>query len=464
MSTAQGKQIMDAPLSRRDVLKGASALGVWATLGRPAPRSGTPNGPYGSRPNVVLFFVDDMGYGDVGSYGSLISTPVLDGMAERGIRFTDFYAASPVCSPSRASLLTGGYGPRVGMPDVLWPPMHPSGLPTAERTLPEYLREAGYATGMFGKWHLGNPASNPNHHPLNHGFDRWYGIPESNDMYPVVVWDDHLIVDAHPYRTTQQGLTRQLTEKAIEWIREVADQPFFAYIPHPQPHEPLESEFRGSRAGKHGDSVEEIDHYIGVVLDELEALGIRDNTLVMFTSDNGPWYVGSSGPVFGRKRETYEGGMRVPFIAEWPAMIPGGRVYTEPAVNTDLLPTLAAAAGVALDPGRIIDGTDILPALTTRDVTVDRGDVFYYEANQLNAVRRGDWKCHRRRVSGPLNTARGYSATEETPQLFNLAIDPSESYDLSTRHPALVQELLDRMRDFDAALKADAARRNGQLI
>lgn len=455
---------MTTGIARRSLLKGAGILGLGAMAGlQPASRSaladeaGTPGA--GTRPNVVLFYIDDLGYGDLGSYGSLISTPVLDGMADRGIRLTDFYAGSPVCSPSRAALLTGGYGPRVNVPNVLYI-ISPDGLNPNEKTLAEYLMDAGYATGMFGKWHLGNPAINAQYHPDNHGFDRWYGIPSSNDQDPVVLYDDHLIVDAYPHRSTQKPLTRMLTEKAVEWIRTNANRPFFAYIPHPQPHEPLESEFEGrSRAGAHGDSVEEIDHYIGVVLDELDALGIRDNTLVIFTSDNGPWYVGSPGDLYGRKAETYEGGMRVPFIAEWPAAIPPGQVYQGPAVNVDLLPTLAAAAGIELDPTIIIDGANILPALTQPGTTVDRGDVFYYDGTILNAVRRRDWKLHRRRVSGPYHSARGYSATEETPQLFNLALDPSESYDLSTRHPNMVDELLARMDEFDAALKADAAQR-----
>jgi arylsulfatase A-like enzyme len=299
---------------------------------------------------------------------------------------------------------------------------------------------------------------------MRHGFDRFYGIPYSNDMNPLHLYDQETIVQTFPNAASQAPLTRMLVEQAVAFIRASKDEPFFAYIPQPQPHEPLASEFAGrSAGGAHGDSVEEIDHYVGVILDELTALGIRENTIVIFTSDNGPWFVGSPGDLYGRKVETYEGGMRVPMLVEWPAAIPRGRVYDEPMVNVDWLPTFAAACGFELDPSRIIDGTSMLPALTNPGTKVDRGDVFYYDdtstGGNLNAVRRGEWKCMRRRANGPYFTARGFSATEETPQLFNLRRDPSESYDLSAHHPEITEQLLARMTEFDTALRADAAAR-----
>lgn len=454
---------MSNSVTRRDVLKGAGAVGLGAMAGV-APAAQAHHRGNRRPPNIVIFYIDDLGYGDLGCYGSpVVRTPNLDGMARRGMRFTHFYSGSPVCTPSRAALLTGCYAPRVNLARVLFP-NQPGGISSAERTLPEYLRTVGYTNGMFGKWHLGDPVANPAHNPLDHGFDRYFGIPYSNDMNPLHVYDDRDIIETLPDTASQASLTRRLAEQAIEFIRASADGPFFVYIAHPQPHEPLSSEFAGrSRGGPHGDSVEEIDHYVGSVLKELDRLGVRDNTCVMFTSDNGPWFVGSAGDLYGRKVETYEGGMRVPFIVEWPDVVPAGAVYEHPAQNVDILPTLAAATGFELAPDRVIDGTNILPALRRRNRVVDRGDVFYYDdlapAGNCNAVRRGRWKLHVHRVNGPYFTGRGFDQFEELPQLFDLVRDPDESYDLSAHRPEIVDELSARLAEFDAALRADHAER-----
>jgi arylsulfatase A-like enzyme len=444
-------------VTRRDVLKGAGAAGLAALAGSaPAAASRRPR----RQPNIVLFYIDDLGYGDLSCYGSpLVRTPVLDGMARRGMRFTNFYSGAPTCTPSRAALLTGCYAPRVNLARVLFPGQ-PNGLAAQEHALPEYLKQAGYATAHFGKWHLGDPRANPAHHPMEHGFDRYFGIPYSNDMTPLPLYDDRTVIEEPP---EQSQLTRRLTEQAVRFIGEHAEQPFFAYIAHPQPHEPLASEFAGrSAAGPHGDSVEEIDHYVGVVLDELDAQGVRENTCVIFTSDNGPWFVGSAGDLYGRKAETYEGGQRVPFIVEWPALVPARTVYERPAANVDVLPTLADAVGFELEPSRTVDGRSLWPALSRRH-RVDRGDIFYYDdlppAGRLNAVRRGRWKLHVGRVPGPYFTGRAFSATEELPQLFDLERDPEESYDLGAHHPEIVDELTARIEEFDAALRADHAAR-----
>ncbi|GAA1736047.1 hypothetical protein GCM10009809_34030 [Isoptericola hypogeus] len=450
---------MTATVTRRSVL-GAGAAGLATTLAAPSASASTPRS---RTPNFVVVYVDDLGYGDLGCYGSpLVRTPVLDGMARRGMRFTDFYSGSPVCTPSRAALMTGCYGPRVNLPAVLFP--YPrdvdEGISAEETTIAEYLKREGYATGIFGKWHLGDPASRAEHHPMEHGFDRYFGIPYSNDMDPVPLYDDREIVEEP---VDQATITRRLSEQAVAFVREHADEPFFVYLAHHQPHEPLASEFAGrSAAGAHGDSVEEIDHYVGVLLDELDALGIREDTCVVFTSDNGPWYVGSAGDLYGRKAETYEGGMRVPFLVEWPGVVPRGATYREPGQLVDLLPTILAAVGARPDPGRVIDGHDLLTAWRTGR-RVDRGDIFYYEGGngRLNAVRRGDWKLHVSRAAGPYFTGRGFSSTAETPQLFNLRTDPEESYDLSEHRPELVEELADTIRAFDAALRADRAARYG---
>ncbi|MGP4113379.1 sulfatase family protein, partial [Streptomyces sp. 4N509B] len=448
--------------TRRAVLQGSGAVGLTALAGATA---ATPaRAADGAAPNVLVVYCDDLGYGDPSCYGSpLVRTPVIDGMARRGMRLTDFYAGAPTCTPSRAALLTGCYAPRVNLANVLFPD-HTNGLAAQETTLAEYLRSAGYATAHIGKWHLGNPAVDPALHPMEHGFDRYFGLPYSNDMTPLPLYDDREIVEQPP---DQSVLTRRYAEEAIAFVRDHADQPFFVYLAHTQPHEPLASEFAGrSAAGPHGDSVEEIDHYLGVLLDELDALDVRENTCVIFTSDNGPWYVGSAGDLYGRKAETYEGGQRVPFVVEWPAVVPAGVTYREPACLVDVLPTLLEAAGVEPDPDRVIDGRSILPALTSGR-PVDRGDVFYYDdrstpsLGNCNAVRRGDWKLHVRRVPGPYFTGRGFSATEELPQLFNLARDPGETYDLSRHHPEIVAALGARITEFDAALRADHAARYG---
>jgi arylsulfatase A len=457
---------MSAPgISRRDVLKGAGAVvGTAALAGAVTaePAQARPSRPR-RRPNFVVVFVDDLGYGDLGCYGSpLIKTPVLDGMARRGMRFTDFYAGAPTCTPSRASLLTGCYGARVNMPLVVHP-RHVIGLPSSERTLAEYFADAGYATGMAGKWHLGNPELDPANHPMDHGFGSYFGIPYSNDMNPLPLYDGRTVVEQGP---DQSALTRRFTEWSVEFVRAHADEPFFLYLAQPQPHEPLAAEAANrSAGGSHGDSVEEIDRYVGVLLDELTALGIRDDTCVIFTSDNGPWFVGSPGDFHGRKVDTYEGGIRVPFVVEWPGVVPRGTVYRQPAQLVDLLPTLLAAIDVDPAPDRPLDGTSILPALRSGR-RVDRGDIFYYDdvapAGHLNAIRRGDWKLHVRRVGGPYFTGRLYDETEELPQLFDLRRDPEETYDLSEHHPDVVAELRAALEAYDAELRADALARHGQ--
>ncbi|MFF0728584.1 sulfatase [Streptomyces sp. NPDC004134] len=451
-----------ASATRRTILKGSGAMGLAAVAG--VTTAAPAHGEEAAAPNVVIVYCDDLGYGDPGCYGSpLVDTPVIDGMARRGMRFTDFYAGAPTCTPSRAALLTGCYAPRVNLATVLFPD-HTNGMSSRETTLATYLKGAGYATAHIGKWHLGNPAVDPGLHPMEHGFDRYFGLPYSNDMAPLPLYDDREIVEQPP---EQAGLTRRYAEETVSFIRAHADRPFFVYLAITQPHEPLASEFAGrSAAGPHGDSVEEIDHYVGVLLDELDALGVRDNTCVIFTSDNGPWYVGSAGDLYGRKAETYEGGQRVPFVVEWPAVVPAGVTYRQPTSLVDVLPTLLEAAGVEPDPDRTIDGRSILRALATGR-RMDRGDLFYYDdqrtpsVGNCNAVRRGDWKLHVRRVPGPYFTGRAFSPTEELPQLFDLARDPGECYDLSRHYPELVTTLTARIEEFDAALRADHAERYG---
>lgn len=406
----------------------------------------------GDLPNFIVVFCDDLGYGDLSSYGSqLVRTPTVDGMAQRGMRFTDMYVGAQPCSPSRASLLTGCYAPRVNIPLVLFPE-DKNGIGGQETTLAEYFKRADYATACIGKWHLGARAE---HHPLEHGFDRFFGLPYSNDMSPLPLYDDREVIEEP---AEQDSLTRRYHERSVEFVRDNADRPFFLYLAHTQPHEPLASEFEGrSAAGPHGDAVEEIDHYLGLLLEELDTLGVREDTCVIFTSDNGPWYVGSAGDLYGRKTETYEGGQRCPFVIEWPGVVPAGTTYIYPACLVDLLPTLLAAIGLTPEPDRTLDGRDIGAALMTGE-PVERGDVYYYNET-CNAVRSGNWKLHVRRVGGPDASGRMFSETEELPQLFDLARDPEESYDLSEHNPEVTDGLRRRLTEFDDAVQDDRDRR-----
>ena len=429
------------------------------------------------KPNLVLIMSDDQGYGDLASYGApLLKTPNIDGIGRRGMRFTQHYSGSPVCTPSRAALLTGAWPPRVNMPNVL-NPGQAQGMPQQETLLSEYLKGAGYATGHFGKWHLGDPAANPAHHPMSHGFDTWYGIPYSNDYPTIPVYDEHEIVDTIVYPGAlgqdagngdeQNWLNSSIFDHAIDWIgRQGREKPFFAYITPSQPHEPVASEFEGSAGGPHGSSIEEMDQLVGRVIGQLDRLRVRENTCIVFTSDNGPWWVGDTGGLSGRKSETYEGGMRVPFVMEWPNMMRGGwwrdRDYDAPTSHIDVLPTFCAAAGVPLTPDRIIDGQNILPAVQTGR-EMEHVDIAYYQGNTLNALRHGDWKLHVRRQNG-LSRHTGlvdWSATDELPQLFHLGRDPEEYYDVSERYPDVLSEMQNRLNAFDTALKADRAARYG---
>jgi arylsulfatase A len=425
--------------------------------------------PGARRPNLVLIMTDDQGFGDLQSYGApLLKTPNIDGLGERGIRFTQHYAGSPLCTPSRAALLSGAWPPRVNMPNVL-NPRQSHGLSRHENLLSDYLHDAGYATAIFGKWHLGDPAADPSYHPMRHGFDTWYGIPYSNDYPTIPLYDEYDVVDEIVYPGSlgqdagngdeQNWLNKSIFERAIGWIgARDSTQPFFAYIAASQPHEPVASEFEGSAGGPHGSTIEEMDGLVGTIVETLEALGVRDDTCLVFTSDNGPWWVGDTAGLAGRKGETYEGGIRVPFVLEWPRVTQGsaGRVYEQPTSHIDVLPTFCAAAGVPVDAGRTIDGRNITPVLEGSNVA-DPLDIAYYQGNTLNALRHGNWKLHVQRVSNvSRHTGRlDWSASEGLPHLFDLANDPNECYDVSARHPHIAAEMQERLAAFDAALKSD---------
>lgn len=416
------------------------------------------------RPNVIIIYADDLGWGDLGCYGHpAIRTPHLDRMAAEGMRFTDFYSAAEVCTPSRAALLTGRYPIRSGLCHDRYRVLRNNstgGLPREEVTLAELLKSRGYATGMVGKWHLGH---RPEHLPPHHGFDQYFGMPYSNDMLPAPdappgrdrffaenpdYWRTPLIrgtnvVEAQP---DQRELTRRYTTEALRFIREQRRGPFFLYLAHNFPHVPLfaSGTFRGrSSAGRYGDVVEELDWSVGQVLDTLRREKLDRRTLVIFSSDNGPWlsydhHGGSAGPLREGKGSTWEGGLRVPGIAWWPGRIPAGVVQHEIATTLDLLPTLATLAGAPL-PDRPLDGVDLTPLLFgTGGVT--RPVFCYYRGATLYAARLGPWKAH-------FFTRSGYGpdpvATHEPPLLFHLGEDPGERWNRAAAQPEVLASLVD---------------------
>jgi arylsulfatase A len=418
------------------------------------------------RPNIVLILADDLGYGDLGCYGHpSIRTPHLDRMAREGMRFTDFYSAAEVCTPSRAALLTGRYAVRSGMCHDRYRVMRRQStgcLPAEEFTLAEVLKGQGYATGCIGKWHLGVWSNNPAGHPSRHGFDYFFGLPHSNDMDPApglpkgaparldqnpAWWQSPLYqgVKLLEQPTDQTMLTHRYTDEAVRFIQDNKAGPFFLYFPHTFPHVPLFASdmFRGkSPRGLYGDVIEELDASVGRVLDAIRAAGIDKNTFVFFTSDNGPWLIeglagGSAGLLREGKGSTWEGGMRVPGIAWWPGHVPAGSTCHEIASTMDLFTTGVSWAGAKPPSDRPIDGYDITPLLMGTG-TVDRDAYFYYRGTRLFAARLGKWKVH-------YWTQPGYGTpapvAQDPPLLFDLQADPGESFNVAIQHPEIVRQI-----------------------
>ena len=404
------------------------------------------------RPNVVLINCDDLGYGDLGCYGSpLNKTPTLDQLATDGLRFDSFYMASPVCSPSRGALLTGCYPPRIGFGSfdglpVLFPGQA-IGLPDTEISLGALLSSAGYRTQMIGKWHCGDQMA---FLPTNHGFDHYLGLPYSNDMgrqayptsgpfapiegqepfqpNPLPLLSDGEVIEEQP---DQASLTERYVVEAVRFLRDARNDPFFLYLAHLYVHVPIYVQERfahQSDNGSYGAAVESIDWATEVILHELSALGLADDTIVIFTSDNGSRAVdgGSNLPLRGTKSTTWEGGMRVPCIVRWPGHVEPGRVTAEVATSMDLYPTLAGLCRATLPTDRTIDGCDIAPLLLDDDATSPHDAFFYYWMNDLEAVRVGRWKLHYAK-HGSLATA-----------LYDLDTDPGESTDVAGANPDVI--------------------------
>ncbi|MCB0587056.1 MAG: sulfatase, partial [Phaeodactylibacter sp.] len=356
-----------------------------------------------AKPNIIILFCDDLGYGDLGTYGHpTIRTPNLDRMAAEGMKFTNFYSGSPACTASRYALLTGRYPIRSGFSWVLYPASE-RGIHPEELTLAEGLKQAGYQTACFGKWHLGT--TKKEYLPLQNGFDEYLGLPYSNDMIPPKFPDIALLQgnDTLELNPDQNRLTALYTSRAKAFIKKNKNRPFFLYLPYAMPHVPLHpgAAFSGkSPRGTYGDVVEEIDWSVGEILKLLDEQGLSENTLVFFTSDNGPWIIkneegGSAGLLRDGKGSTWEGGMREPAIARWPGTVEPGSVQVSQSSTLDLYATAMKLAGTALPEGRAIDGNDIGPML--RGEAGDRvasPPFFYYGPNELHAVRNGPWKLH----------------------------------------------------------------------
>lgn len=421
-------------------------------------------------PSFVIIFCDDLGYGDLGCYGHpTIRTPRVDQMAAEGVRFTQFYCAAPVCTPSRAALMTGRYPLRSGMHGekrrVLFPDSE-RGLPAEEITLAEALRTKGYATACVGKWHLGH---HPQYLPTNNGFDRYFGIPYSNDMRPrtpaarargyppLPLLRDEATIETSP----DQGLlTERYTEEAIRFIRDCTrpgeQRPFFLYLPHTMPHVPLyaSERFAGiSARGLFGDVVETIDWSTGQILDTLRDAGVADRTIVFLTSDNGPWLIqgdngGSAGLLRGGKGSTWEGGMREPCIAWCPGRVREGVVTNELGTTMDLYATCLALAGVPLPTDRTVDGVDLSPVLFGEGKG-PRSDFFYYRGPTLMAVRQGPWKLHYMTQSG---YGQPKPEQHDPPLLFNLEHDPSEQRNVAKDHPEIIAQINHAVEQHRAAM------------
>ncbi len=391
-------------------------------------------------PNIVFILCDDLGFGDLGCYGSKIRTPNLDRLASEGARFTNFCSADPVCSPSRAALLTGRYPTRVGVPRVLFP-QDENGLNLDETTLANMLKARGYKTVCIGKWHLGRPAA---YLPTSRGFDEYFGIPYSNDMTPRVLMHNTEVIEEP---AVLESLTSRYTTEATKFVSAQKASPFFLYMPHTFPHIPLaaSARFRGKSAeGLYGDVVEEIDWSVGEVLRTLREHGLDNNTLIMFSSDNGPWYQGSPGKLRGRKNTTYEGGVREPFIARWTGHIPPGRVVNALASMMDVVPTVAKLCGSAL-PSKPLDGIDIWPLLHGDRASIERDPLLYFDNWDLQCARWMNWKLHvARHNTGaymPAPAGGRHSYLLPKPELYNLAVDPDESYDVASESPEIVAKI-----------------------
>lgn len=445
-------------------------------------------------PNVVLIFMDDMGYGDLESYGGFpYKTPNLNKLAAEGMRFTNFYAAQATCTASRAALLTGSYPNRMGIHGAFMP-WSPIALHPDEETIAEVLKAKGYKTGMVGKWHLGHKEP---FLPLQQGFDEYLGLPYSNDMWPVdydgkpitdpadpkskypplPLYDGRKVVKIIESLEDQAELTSMYTDRACQFITQNKEQPFFLYIAQPMPHVPLAAsqKFKGkSGAGLFGDVMEEIDWSVGEIVKTLEKQGLRENTLFIFTSDNGPWlrfgnHAGSAGGLREGKGTAWEGGVRVPFIVSWPGVIPEGTICNNMASTIDMMPTIVNICQARL-PAKKIDGLDIWDLFVQKPGANPRNEfVYYYDQNSLKGIRMGKWKLVFPNTSQTYKkTARGadgwpgeYASIKVELALYDLSTDPGETQDLKEQYPDIVAKLTERADYYRETLGDDLVGKKG---
>ena len=387
-------------------------------------------------PNIILILADDLGYGDLGSYGAeLIKTPHIDRLAEEGIRLTDFYASSNVCSPSRAGLLTGRYAVRDGLAARTVAVNDTRGLPAETTTIATLLKAHGYRTALIGKWHLGHytEAQRPN----AQGFDLFYGLLHPNDEEQPLYRNTRASTEP----LLQSALTRRFTEEAERFIDQSEAQPFFLYMSHTAPHIPLapSPEFANtSEAGAYGDVIQELDWSVGQLLDAVERRGIAENTVVIFSSDNGPFPEGSTGGLRGGKATAWDGGYRVPFIARWPGRIPAESTSGAIAMNIDLLPSIAAIAGAAIAPNSVLDGRNILPVLTGKSNESPHQALYFFNHDRVASVRTQDWKIV---VRADYRNIERVLPEHDVQLLFDMRKDPEERYSLAAHRPDKWQEL-----------------------
>lgn len=447
------------------------------------------------KPNIIVIYIDDMGYADIGPFFGKGSdkgytTPNLDRMAGEGTKFTSFYSAQAVCSASRAAILTGCYPNRIGITGALMP--HAKvGISKDETTLAEVCKSQGYATACFGKWHLGDARE---FLPCQHGFDEYFGLPYSNDMTPagaphgvsnqrkgypdLPLLSQNTVVNPAVDDAAQDQLTTWYTEHAVDFIHRHKDRPFFLYLPHSMVHVPLHvsEKFRGkSKRGPFGDAVEELDWSVGQVLDALKKDGLDENTLVVFSSDNGPWlcfgdHAGSAAPLREGKGTSWDGGVRVPTLMRWPGRIPAGRACDAPLMTIDLLPTVARLIG-AKPPERKIDGLDITDAVTGKtDASPHDVLAFYYNRNDLQALRSDRWKLELPRAYNTLDGKPAGTGGKMTPyaqrkvaqaELYDLDADPGQTRDVAVQNPQVMEKLMEYVERFRADLGDDAVKRQG---
>jgi arylsulfatase A-like enzyme len=457
--------------SERHVMKSWIIFGVGLVWGAVA-MAASP-----ARPNVVIILTDDQGYADLGCFGgTTVKTPRIDRMAEEGAKLTSFYVAGSVCTPSRSALMTGCYPKRIGLAGGVFMAGDKNGLHPDEITIAEVLKGAGYATGIFGKWHLGDQ---PEFLPTRQGFDEFFGIPYSHDIHPfhtnpkhhfppLPLLEGETVIEAEP---DADYLTQRITERAVRFIENHKSEPFFLYIPHPAPHRPIHmspdfmeavpdaikaklNDEKGvdyvTRDKMYDVSISEIDWSVGEILDALKKNGLDENTVVVYTSDNGP-SVGHAEPLTGKKGSSYEGGMRVPGIVRWPGKIPAGQTIDELLSTIDLLPTFAKLVGAKVPSDRVIDGQDIWSVLTAKAASPHEA-FFYYKGNELKAVRSGKWKLHIGKAVGKASANRGKGSSSPMMALYDLDADMAEKNNVLAEHPEVVKKLQEYAKAFQQEL------------